>query len=375
MKVLRLLILALFLNVSFSYAEEAAPSESTPAPATEEKEKTEIKASSSNAAVASEPKASGSSRLVERLRKPDGSVAKMAIITPLDYTTQNFAEAAQQSLVAGMTRFGDIPLQTIDDTIASLTIDEFRRIILKNKVDVAVLMILKPTNFDMFLFDKRTPYQIFAHSEVLPEAVQYQITQAVVEEYSKVILRRVLYAYVQNQSYELPHAESTPVLTSEIPRWVASTQSLQTVNREILSRFYVSAAVGAALSMGNSKMWNSNILGLQAGYKITGRWYGEGTIDLFSYNSFGAGVKYIGTSIDSPFKYSFGLGLSTAMNQHTLNWDQNHTQGIGGSYVVPSAGVMFPIVDIHFKVESKLFVGLGGGKMVFALMPGLFFMF
>jgi len=354
---------------SIPASEKSLPSASSPSGTTDDKV-----GSTSPAQVSGEKQKGGSSKIRDRLKNENGKIATFALLTPIDYTTLNFSEIAAETLVTALAKYGDFPVAKLDDVLSSLTIDDFRKIVLRNKVDVVLVMILKPTNFDMFLFDRRTPYQIYAHSEILPESVQYQITKEVVEEYSKVILRRILYAFVQNQSYELPRLESAPILNVEIPRWIASTQSFQLVNREILSNYYGSASVGAALSMGNSSVWNSNLVGLQAGFRLFSNYFLELHADMFSYNALGLSIKYLANNLDSPFRFSFGLGAATTLNKYTLNWDQNHTQGLGGNYIVPSAAVLFPIVNLHLKVEGKVFLGMNGG-MVFTLAPGLFFLF
>lgn len=354
----------------------ATPENSAPAEKAEKTEKADVpKGSSSNATVneSAEKKERGSSRLRDKLTR-DGKVATLGILAPIDYTTLNFSETAQGAIVSNIGKYGEFPVRTLDDALLSLTIDDFRKIVTKNKVDLVLVLILKPTNFDMFLFDKKNPYAIYAHSETLPEQVQYQLTKEVVEEYSKVILRRILYAYLQDQYYELPRQETSPVLTTEIPRWVASNRSLVTVNREILSSFYASAGVGAALAMGNGKMWNSNVVGVTAGFRLMSSLFIEANVDLFAYNAFGAGVKYLANNLDSPFRFGGGLGIAMLNTDHTLNYDQTHSQGAGGMYVVPSAIMLFPIVDIHFKVEGKIYVGMGNG-MIFSLMPGFTFFF
>lgn len=366
MRVFRSILLS--LGFLFAFTGEAA--ETTPS------EKETIQGGETNAQVSSsEPSRGGSARLKDKLLKPDGQYATIALVQPIDYTTLNFGETAALAIINAFSKYGDFPVKTVDDVLSALTIEEFRKVVLHNKVDLVLIMILKPTNFDMFLFDKRNPYQIYAHSEILPEQLQYQLTKEVVEEYSKVILRRMLYAFTQGQTYELPRQEAQPLLSSEVPRWIASAQSFKTVNREILSKFYGSASVGAALAMGSGKMWNSNLVGLQAGYRMFSNIFVEGHLEFFSYNSLGVHVKYLASNTDSPFRFSFGVGGAITMNEHTINYDQGNTQGTGGSYIVPSAAIIFPIVDLHFKVEGQAFIGMGGGKMIFALMPGLFFLF
>lgn len=351
-------------------------------------EKAGVESAPVKAAVAKEPekdaqvgeseraeRKAGVARLIKKFSKEDGNPAPIAVLTPLDYTTMNYAELGQETILTALSRYGKFDVRVIDYSPAALTLEEFRKTVTRFDVDVVVLCVLKPTNFDLFIYDRRTPYNIYAHSEVLPEAVQYQLTKQVVEEYTKVIVRRALFAYMQDQYFELPREEARPFLNAEIPRFVASALSYQTVNREILSRYYVSGSVGAAMAAGGGGLWTSNMVSVQLGTKVFSNYFAELNLDFFSYNSIGVAMKYMFANRDNPLRMSMGLGLATLSNSRTINWDQKHTQGTGGNYFVPSAAFSFPIVDVHVKVESKLFVSIDGSKFVLSLTPGLFFMF
>ncbi len=314
----------------------------------------------------------GIARLIKKLSDKDGNPIPIAILTPLDYTTLNYADLAVENIVSTINRYGKFDLRTIKYAPGSLTLEEFRRIIIKFKVSVVIVCVLKPTNFDMFLFDKRTPYNIYAHSEVLPEGVQYQLTKPVVEEFTKAIVRRTLYAYMQDQYYELPREEVHSLLSTEVPRWIASDQNLHVINRELLSNWYTSVSVGAALMSGGGKSWESNIMEVELGRRIAGQIYVEGALDFFAYDAKLLSLKYLVDDRDSPYHIAAGIGLASLSNVHTLNWDETYSQGKGGSYVALSGSFSFPIVEVHFKLESRVFVGPG---LIFSVMPGLFILF
>jgi len=315
----------------------------------------------------------GIARLIKKLSDKEGNPIPIAILTPLDYTTLNFADVATETILSTISRYGKFDLRTIKYSPASLTLEEFRRVVIKFKVDVVVVCVLKPTNFDMFLFDRRTPYNVYAHSEVLPEGVQYQLNKGVVEEFTKAIVRRTLYAYMQDQYFELPREESRSLLSAELPRWMASAESLKLLNHEILSNWYGSVSVGAALMAAGSKSWNSNLVEFELGRRLTDQLYVEAALDYFAYNAELLSLKYMPENRESPLHYLLGIGLASIGNKHTLNWDQTFSQGAGGTYVALSGSISFPIVEVHVKVESRLFIG--GGKFILTMMPGLFLMF
>jgi hypothetical protein len=315
---------------------------------------------------------SGQAKLVKKFQNEKGEMVPIGVLAPLDYTTLNFGPLASETIIGAMGKYGKFNIKTIEYSPASLTLEEFRKVVTKYNLDVTILCVLKPTNFDLFLYDRRNPYRIFLHSEVLPEAVQYQLTKQVVEEYTKVIVRRVLYAYMQDQFFELPREETRPLLTAEIPRWIASNQSFQTVNREIMSRLYLSGSVGAAFSSAGGGAWTSNLINVQVGYRFAEQLIAEFGIDFFAYTAPMLSGKYLITSKDSPFRLTAGLGFAKLSNTHTLNWDQTYGFGEGGMFVVPSFSISFPIVEAHFKIESHLFVGSG---VAFCLMPGILYLF
>jgi len=225
---------------------------------------------------------SGIAKLVAKLTRSDGSLVPIALLPPMDYTTQNFSGISEEAIFATVARYGSFNIQEKKYIPSALTLEQFRKVVTRYKVDVVMICVLKPTNLDLFLYDRRTPYRIYAHSEVLPETIQYNLTKELVEEYTKVIVRRTLYAYMQDQYFELPREES-PVLTqAEIPRWIASNRTLTEANQEILSNFYGSISVGGAFSVGNgSKSWSSNIVGLELGIRLINNLHFELGVDFF----------------------------------------------------------------------------------------------
>jgi hypothetical protein len=317
----------------------------------------------------------GIAKLIKKFTDANGKNIPIAILEPVDYTTMEFARIAQDAILAAINRYGTFDIKPINIPINGLTLEEFRRIVATKNKDVLIVSVLKPTSFDIFLYDRRTPYFIYAHSETLSEEVQYKLTPDIVKEYCKVVVRRVLYSYMQDQYYDLPREEFPPLLHTEVPRWIASNQSWNVVNREILSRWYGSASVGAALLSGNGSSWEANLVGLQLGVKLFEPVFLEAGLDMFAYNAAVLQLRYMFDAKESPFRWSLGLGAATMFNAHTLNWDQEHTQGLGGNFLVGSGSFTFPIVEVHFKVETRVYMAMGGGGMIFTMMPGLFVMF
>jgi hypothetical protein len=161
----------------------------------------------------------------------------------------------------------------------------------------------------------------------------------------------------------------------DIPRWIASSEALAVVNHDIMSNAYFTAAFGTALASGTGGNWNSNLLSIAGGYKIFDSTYIEGGLDAFAYNVLNASLKYAIVSRDTPLRFYIGGGLAYSINQHTLNYDQSYTQGLQDVYFMGSASVAFPISDIYFKLESKVYVGFSPMAVVFTVAPGLMLLF
>jgi hypothetical protein len=320
-------------------------------------------------------KQQGIARLVKKLSPGKGKTATIVLLRPIDYTTMDFADLASFTLEKTLQKYGKFNIQNKTFSMKGLTLEEFRKIVARTQADVVMVTVLKPTNFDMFMYDRKTPYYIYAHSEVLPEANQYKLTKDIVADYMKILIRRTLFGYLQDQYYELPRDEAPQVLKSEIPRWIASNDNLTIVNRDIVSNLYASVGFGTSVAMGGAGSWTSNLLSLEVGMRATDTLFGELGFDAFSYNALSGVLKYGFISRDSPFRFYLGGGLAYAFNAHTLNFDQLHTQGLGNAYVEGVGEICFPIIDIYFKLEGKLLYGMGSGSMVFSVIPGLMLLF
>lgn len=386
LKILTLIFLGLITAISVSAAEteeapkkneEVASSKEDSKEKDKEKKKEESSVEEKKDDKSDEERKGGLAKLLKKLTKENGDSIPIGVLPPLDYTTLNFGELALENIYSSILRFGQFNLKTIPYAPNSLSLEEFRKVVVRNDVDIVILTVLKPTNFDIFLYDRRTPYRIYLHSETLPEAIQYHVTKEVVEEYSKVMTRRVLFAYMQDQFFDLPREEASSFLSAEIPRWIASNRSFKIVNREILSSFTASAAVGAAFVNGSAGVWNSNLISVELGVKIIDPIYITAGVDLFAYNAIMGGIKYWSASKSSPFHYAFGLSFAQVSNSHTLAWDQSYSLGAGGMFLVPNAIITIPVVEVHFKLETHLFVpmGGGGGAMVLGVLPGILYRF
>ncbi|MBI4403630.1 MAG: hypothetical protein HY537_05690 [Deltaproteobacteria bacterium] len=315
-------------------------------------------------------------RFLEKLRKKNGDLATMAILRPIDNTAGKLSDAVGETALKALSRYGNIKIRQKSDVLNSLTLEQFRQKTIQHDSEIVVQIVIQPTNMDMFFYDRRTPYFIYAYSQELPDPNVYRLTPSVAGHYTKLLVRRTLYRYAQDQFYELPREVANPVIPEDIPRRIASLENIVKYNRELRHRFYFSGNIGAALSRGESgKFWNSSLVSFQLAFRPFGRIFIEAEAEAFAYYALVASIKYMFFLKDSPVRFSAGLGAAYISARKTIDWDQTNGLGWESYYIAPSAAILFPVGDIHFKGETKLMVGLSQPNIVFTIMPGLLISF
>lgn len=312
-------------------------------------------------------------RLGQKLTGRDGKPVSIVVFSPMDFTSNQVGPLVGDTLARGLKSFGNLSVRQEEHLLANLTLEEFRRAMTEFKVDVLVAAVLKNSNFDLYIYDRRTPYYIYAHSEAIPEVTQLNITPKVATYFGRLILRRSLFRYVNDQYFELPREEYAPVLQSEIPRWIASRKSLAEINREITSRFYLSATTGTAVSLGtDGKLWNSPLLALQIGFRPAWNFYLEASAHSSSYSIVGGAMHWMFQGRKSPFKFGVGLGAYYATNEKVWIQDSAQTLGPESILIAPIGTLLYPIGDIYLKVLVKYMVDITStGQNMFAFMPGI----
>jgi hypothetical protein len=317
--------------------------------------------------------------LSKKLTQSNGVPAKIYVLKPINYTDLKTIEPIVVTIEGAIRSYDqNIDVRISDQTMPALTLESFRLAVAKLSAEIVIIPVLNTSSFEMYLYDKRTPSQIYAHTEPLASAARYQLNTEAAVYYTKLLIRRTLYRYIRNQYYEMPRDDSPPLLQSEIPRYIASSQSLELINREARSHFYISAGLGAAISRGSrSKYWNSNLISGQLAFRIYDKLYLEGSFNLFAYNAVVGSVKYLFSNRDSSFRIMGGIGYSRFLkDRQVLNWDQTEGGLENKTYIVPSVSLLLPIADIYLKAEAQIYLPFQTtNRYVFAVMPGLLFMF
>jgi hypothetical protein len=317
--------------------------------------------------------------LLNKLTKINGEPAKIYILSPINNTELKNTDVLTSTIQKTIRTFDpSIDVRTNSFQMPALNLESFRLAMAKLGADISIVSILNNSSFEMYLYDKSTPTQIYAHTEPLSTAARYELTTEAATYYTKLLIRRMLYRYIKNQYYEMPRDDTAPILQSEIPRYIASPQSLEMVNREARSSFYISAGLGAAISKGvQSKYWNSNLVSGQLAVRVYDKLYLEGSLNMFAYNALTGSFKYLFSERESSFRLMAGLGFSYFLyDRQVLNWDQSNGQLQQQSYLVPSISLMLPISDVYLKAEAQFFVPFQAkNRYVLAVMPGLLFMF
>jgi len=312
--------------------------------------------------------------LLKKLKDEDGDFLDIQVLPIVDYTQLTselfFKKMVENSLQAYDP---DLDVGKSDYVLKSMSLDALRLAIANTKADILVAMVALPTNIDVYVYDKRTPLKIYANSEFFLEGPQDDLSVKMAEYYSKMGFRRALYRYIVDDAYDLPRDGSAPILKSEVPRVIASYQTVEMINREAESHFYVAANWGAALSNGDSgRFWNSSLISLELGWNILGNLFVEAAAEISAYNLGVASLKYMMESREEPFRLMFGVGGAFLSSRHTFDWDQSNDIRGRRYYVVPSATILFPISDVYFKFETRAFLGWGNeASQIFTFMPGL----
>ncbi len=315
-------------------------------------------------------------QLIQKLTLRDGKRADVVVFSPTDETKSKVGKSVASQIVTAFKSYGPVNVRGEADVLSNLTLEEFRVLMARHQADILIGLVTRDSHFNMYLYDRRSPYAVYAHSEQIPEADRANLTEAKAANYTRLLVRRLLFRYLNNQFFELPREESLPVLQSEIPKWVASEEALATLNKEYVSRFYGALVIGAAISMGLSgQLWNANLVGLQLGVRLDDKLFLEGTAHAAAYNSFTGSLKYLFINRDYPFQVTAGLGFSFVTKNKVWILDQTIGLGRYSYYVTPSASVMWPIGDVYLKLESQVFFNLGFSKFMFTFMPGLSFYF
>jgi hypothetical protein len=311
-------------------------------------------------------------QLVEKLTKRDGTAASVVVFSSVESAPSKLGSEMPAALEAAMKTFGPLNVRKEDYVMPAVTMEEIRLAMARFNVDVLIAPVINPTTVDLFLFDRRMPYSLFAHSEPVT-ADLYDVTPTeAARELTRRLIRRILFRYLKNQSFELPRQETLPVLRSEIPQWVASQDSLNLVNREITSRFYLNVSMGAAISMGiSTQLWNSNMVSVQAGFRLWSKFHLETQFSAFSYNAFVGSFRYTFLNRDSPFRINAGLGFAFVTRDKVWNLDQTIGLGRYSYFFVASGSLLFPIGEVYLKLEGQTFVSPSFNQFIWTVMPGV----
>lgn len=311
-------------------------------------------------------------QLAEKLVKRDGMQASVVVFNSVEIEPSALGAEMPGALEAAMKTFGPLNVRREDYTLPAVTMEEIRLAMARYDVDVLIAPVVNPASVDLFLFDRRMPYNLFAHSEPMTSEL-YDLPKAqVAAELTRRLIRRILFRYLKNQSFELPRQETLPVLRSEIPQWVASQDSLNLVNRELKSRFYLNVSLGAAINMGlSNQLWNSNLVSLQAGVRLWKKFHFEAQLSAFSYNALVTSFRYTFLNRDSPFRVNVGLGFAFVTRDKVWNLDQTIGLGRYSNFFVSSCSLLFPIGEVYLKLETQVFVSPSFNQYIWTVMPGL----
>lgn len=332
----------------------------------------------SQAAASQQDEQAAISLLKQRFTDDNGQPSKIALLTPLDYTNLSLGKIVGGAMQQDLIQYGITTAKQEDYVIDSLTLDAFRTAKIRTRSNVLLLSVLKADQFEVFLWDAKQPYQIYAYAEPIPDLNQENFTVELAQYYGQVLIRRVLYLYLQNYYLDLPRLEKRPIIVTDIPRWVASEKLVERANKDILSDIYASASVGAAFAQGSAgKVWGSNVISASAAVRIWDQFYFELSLQSFALTAGLGSIKYYFEALDSPFIFGVGIGGGIGYNKHTLEYEQVDDRiplGRAVSMIAPSVAILFPIGDAYLKAETLVMLGSNKQNAI-AFLPGLLLKF
>jgi len=315
--------------------------------------------------------------LVNKLKNKDGNWLDVQTLPPIDFVGMKDLSPVSSVVEDFLKVFApELKVKLADYKLKSVSLEKLRIAMAVTRADILVVSVVLPNSIDMYLYDKRTPHQVYAQSEGFAEGTQFNLSVPMAEHYARLSMRRTLYRYISEQFYDLPRDDSPPILKRKIPRVIASYQAVEMINREANSNLYASINWGSALTQGvTGKLWNSNLISLELGYNFYDNWFVEAAADICAYNFAVGSLKYSFHDREKAFRFMTGVGLGVLSNRHTFDWDQSNDITGRKYYVVSSISVLFPISDVYLKLESRAYLGLDGVSRVYTIVPGLHIFF
>ncbi len=318
--------------------------------------------------------------LNQRFRKADGSQVSIVLMHPAaSELDKNSYELVSIGIEKALARSEGFTLQRTDSSLAKLNMDELKRAAARAHAEVILATSFKPTRWSIFLYDRKSPFEVVVHSESLPSAFIQKPTDTERNRIVQNLVSQLFYQYAAGETFELPQEETKPLLQNEIPRWMASTGLIKSINTELASRYYFSASIGGVMGSGfEGRGTSSGLFGLQLGYRpfkgMFSQLVAEVSGQFFTYNAGLFSLKYYFHSKTTTARFFLGLGAASVSSRRPIAFEPGgNGLGVSSIYAVPSLAMVVPLGDLLFKLEAQYFTSIDDrSNSIIALMPGLF---
>ena len=284
--------------------------------------------------------------LKKKLRLPSGDQVKIVLLRPMASEELKDSEVVFVGIEKALARLEGVTVRRTDYSISKMNLEQLKRATVKTKGDIILIPSFKPTRWALVLYDRRTPYQVVMHSEVLTDTMLSKPTDLAKTNITRTLVNQVFAQYATDQLYDLPREEGAPLLQADIPRWMASAGMMKSINKELLSRWYLAASVGGVVASGiENRTSNSSVIALQLGWRplkgIFNHLIVEVAGEFFNYNALMAGLKYYVQSKATTARFYVGLEYCAVSNRYTLASDPSENAlGSRSTYVVPSVAMV-----------------------------------
>lgn len=321
--------------------------------------------------------------LKSKFRTKHGSQVRIFLFPSLQETDLKSTEAINIGIEKALARLDNLNVTRSNLKVTGLSLENFQRVVAKTGADILLMPSAKPAKWDLLLYDRRNPYQVVLQSEILTESFRNNPTEVAKNNMTQNLVTALLHQYATNETFDLPREASKPILQTDIPRWMASTNLMKSVNREMRSRYYLSASIGGIVTKGyEERDSNSSLLAVQLGYRplnSVSHLIVEVAGEMFNYNAMLVGLKYFIQSKSTTARFYVGLAYAYVTARKTLSLDPSGGGGGLGrasNYLVPSLAMVAPIGDILIKAEAQYFTSIDErSNVLFSFLPGIFIPF
>ena len=131
--------------------------------------------------------------LVNKLKNKDGNWLDVQTLPPIDFVGMKDLSPVSSVVEDFLKVFApELKVKLADYKLKSVSLEKLRIAMAVTRADILVVSVVLPNSIDMYLYDKRTPHQVYAQSEGFAEGTQFNLSVPMAEHYARLSMRRTL---------------------------------------------------------------------------------------------------------------------------------------------------------------------------------------